>query len=411
MTFIKKELKMGAILYVLPVPQAHTVASGVLVNVGSREERNPKESGLAHAVEHMLLQGTKRFPDKKSLSEFIEEVGGIKNASTSKESTLFFNQVPFEEFERSVVMLSEQVQHSLLLPKNIASEVQVIVQEINRAFDLPAKMVYEKAWEYIFKGHPLGHMVLGTKESVLGFKLEDLVSFMERYYHPSNYTFLVVGNIDPDNVEHLINQYFVGQKKETKNERFSESLNPPKVREYIEHKPINQAHISLAAPIHSANESEKFCLKSFAMMASSGSSSPLFDEVRTKRGLCYSINTFFYAGVQEGLFMVDMATGPDKYQEAIDATFAVLEKTKNNQERLEKSKRRKLGGLALANENPLDVLLESAKDITFYGRPMEYDEIKAITERVTIEEIQKVVDKYLRRDQFYSILILPEKAQ
>src|SRR3989344_7349436 len=105
MNFIKKITKSGVPLYILPMPMANTVASGVLVNVGSMDEIMPQEAGIAHGFEHLFFQGTKKFPDKKILSEYIEEIGGFKNAFTAKELTFFYNQVPFVEFERGVNLL------------------------------------------------------------------------------------------------------------------------------------------------------------------------------------------------------------------------------------------------------------------------------------------------------------------
>ncbi|HZZ99396.1 MAG TPA: pitrilysin family protein [Candidatus Paceibacterota bacterium] len=409
MEFIKKNLNNGAVLYVLPMLQANSVASGVLIKVGSQDEKMPQEAGLAHAVEHLLIQGTERFPDKKSLAEFIEEVGGIKNGRTSKESTFIYNQVPQEEFERSIIVLSEQIQNSLFKSERVESETKVIVQEIHRAHDTPGKMAYERTFEHIFKNHPLGHMGLGNKESVLSFKREDLLSFMDKHYYPSNYVFIVVGNVVPEKAEELINKYFPkGKDRIEESENKKESFKFPDDKEYIERMPFNQAHIRLAAPIESASEKEKFCLIAFSIMASSGSSSPLYDEIRTKRGLCYSIGTAFYAGNQEGLFIVAMATAPDKYQEAIDSALMVLENTKKDHIRFEKSKKRKMGSLALNNENPLNVLLGAESDITFFGRPFGYEELKSITESLTLEDIEKTVDKYLKREQFYKILLLPQ---
>lgn len=391
------------------MPHSRTVAAGVLAKAGSVDEQMPQEAGLAHALEHLLLQGTDRFPDKKTLAEFIEEVGGAKNARTSKESTLFFNQVPFGEFKRSVIMLSQQIQYSLLLPQHIASEMQVILQEINRTYDMPPKLLMEKVWEYIFQNHPFGHMVLGDKDSVAGFTREMLVSFMKRYYRPQNYVVIIVGNIDPERAEQLCNQYFNSTDggPVEKNKRVTDY---PKDKEFEFYRPVQQAQIGLAVPIDSATEKEKFCLDAFSLMVGSGSSSPLTDEVRTKRGLCYVISSDFYPGTQEGLFMVYAATSSDKRQEAIETVFSVLEKTKNDRERFEKTKRLKLGRLALSQEDPIDIVKDAADDIMFYGRPLEYDEIKLISESITLEDIQKTVDKYLGRNQFYTISLLPEKS-
>lgn len=408
MNFVNENTKSGVSLYVLPMPQAHTVATGVLINVGSRDERIPEEAGLAHAFEHMFMQGTKRFPNKRVLSEYIEEIGGLKNAFTTKEFTFFYNQLPFVEFERSIIMLSEQIQQSLLLPDRITSEMQVIVQEINRTYDIPTKLVHEKTWEHIFKNHPLGHMVLGTKDSVLSFKRDNFLSFMERFYYPGNYTFIIAGNISTEKAKELLDKHFRSSVIKERNNPIFEKIKPPSENRIIIHRPINQAHINLAAPVWLANKKEKVCLDLFAIMAGSGSSSPLYDEIRNKRGLCYTIYARFYPGIDTGIFIVNMATETEKYEEAIKIAFSVLEETKNNHIRLDKAKKMKLGKLALDMENPLDIIHDTAWNTVFFGKPQGYNEISSAIKDITIEDIKKTVDRYLKHDQFNLILLMPE---
>lgn len=410
MNFIKKITKSGVPLYVLEMPGANTIASGVLVNVGSRDEIMPQEAGLAHGFEHMFCQGSKKFPDKKSLFEYVEEIGGIRNAFTWKELTFFHNQVPFQEFERGVDLLSEQIQHSLIQEEKVSKEMQVVIQELKRRQDSPAILSGDLTFEVIFGDHPLGHMTLGNEETLLKFNRENFISFLNRYYNSNNYTFLVAGNIDPDVALDTFDKYFIlksGEKNIRPHLPTQKNVKNPAVF----YKKINQAHINLATAINTANLKERWSLNLFAMMIGYGSSSPLYIEIRDKRGLCYSINVSYYWGTDYGLFKIYMATDKEKYQEASVLALSILNKNKNNTALLEKAKKMELGVLARRFENPLNIIFDAADSITFTGNPYGYQEVSQAIKDITIQDIEKVVDKYLKPEQFTTVLLGPEEMK
>lgn len=407
MNFIKKITKSGVPLYVLPMPGANTVASGVLVNVGSRDEKMPGEAGLAHGFEHMFCQGSKKFPNKESLFEYIEEIGGVRNAFTWKEMTFFHNQVPFKEFERGVDLLSEQIQYSLIQEEKVSKEMKVVMQELKRRQDNPAIFSYDLTFEAVFGDHPIGHMTLGKEETLTKFNRESFISFLNRYYNSSNYTFLVAGNIDPAIALDIFNKYFVLKSGEANARPYLPLSGKPK-NPAIFYKKINQAHINLAISIADANLKEKWSLDLFAMMIGYGSSSPLYIEIRDKRGLCYSINANYYWGTDYGLFKIYMATDKEKYQEAINLAFSVLTKNKNTEFLLEKAKKMELGKMARQFENPLDIVVGAASSAIFAKQPFGYQEVEDIIKDISIEDIEKVVNKYLKPEQFTTILLAPE---
>ncbi len=409
MNFIKKITKNGVPIYILPMAGAKTVASGVLINVGSRDEKWPAEAGLAHGFEHMFFQGTKNFPDKKTLSEYIEEVGGIKNAFTSRELTFFYNQVPYPEFKRSVRLLGEQIENSLIPAEKINLEMQVIVQELKRAEDNPEIFLSNFTYQTVYKNHSLSQSPYGKKESLLNFKRNDFIGFMNRYYQPENYTFLIAGKIKPNEALREFNRHFkkkIGVNKN--NVRLSENFPKKSESVAVAYKKINQVHVNLAAPILSAIIKEKISLDLFSLMIGSGSASPLFEEIRNKRGLCYQVYASYYQGIDAGLFRIYMATGKEKYKEAIDVAFSVIEKNRTNKERLNKIKKMKLGKLSLKYEDPLNVITDAAYMTAFMGRPLGYKEIEKSIKNITIEDIKKVVNKYLKFEQFTIVLVAPE---
>ena len=408
MNFVKRITKSGVTLYIFSMPAANSVASGVMVNVGSRDEIMPNEAGLAHSFEHLFFQGTKKFPDQKSLAGYIENVGGFKNGFTYKEHTFFLNQVPFVEFELGVDFLSEQLQYSLLLEEKITKEINVILQEIKRKQDNPKSLLYDLAYEAIFKDHPLGHPALGNEKSLLNLKREDFVNFMKRYYNSANFTFFVAGRIDVDKAVEMFDKYFISEIPGEKNARIYQRPDLNIQKKFIFNKPINQVNMYIAAPVTEVGIKEKWCLDLFASMIGSGMSSPLFEEIRDKRGLCYSISSAYHWRSDLGLFVIYMATAKERYKEAIDLVISIIENNKNNEALLEKVKKKELGSLALRFENPRNIIISAALATTTLGKPYGYEEVQEAIKDITIQDIENVVDKYLKPEQFTTVLLAPE---
>lgn len=413
MNFIQKETKSGVPLYILPMPQANSVASGALVRVGSRDEKWPKEAGLAHAFEHMFGQGSKKFPSKKFLSEYVEEVGGRRNAFTGKELTFFHNQVPFSEFERSVNLLSEQIQYSLIPEEKISSEVNVVIEELKRADDMPERVLSDFTYEHVYNNHPLSHRVLGTKESLLKFKKGDFINFINHHYYFGNYTFIVAGCIDPEKAVKMFNAYFTliaTSGEDNKKVSKEELLTVPKSK-IIRAAKFNQVHINLVAPVVGAAIEDKTSLSLLASMIGMGMSSPLYEEIRNKRGLCYVVRAQYYPGTDAGLFSIYMATSPEKHEEAIDATFSVIKNTIENKSRLEATKRMVLGRLALDFENPSEIIRRAAYDTIFLGKPQGYEETNCAIKNISILDISSVTKKYSVSERLIPVILFPESLQ
>ncbi len=412
MHWIKKTTKNGIPLFVYPMPHVHTVASGVLVNVGSRDENLPDEAGIAHGFEHLFFQGTRKFPTQKELGEYIEEVGGYKNAFTSKELTFFYNQMPYHEFGRGIEVLSEQIQYSLIPEEKVATEMKVVLQELKRAQDTPQRVAWDLLWETIFKGHPLSHSVLGMEETLKKFARRHFLDFMDRFYAPDNYVFIVAGKIDPELAQERFEGYFQQQLTGKKNKR--QNLPQPttaRLPKAITRKKISQAHVYAGAPIFPANPKERSALELFSAMLGRGFASPLFEEIRNKRGLCYTVSSSYYRGTDNGVFQIYMATQPEKYEEAVNIALDLLYETSADAKRLEKSRGMVTGGFALSNENPYDIVSNNAYAVTFDGKPVDFEEYKKRLEEIAIKDVESVVEKYLKPENFTTALVLPEDYQ
>ena len=304
------------------------------------------------------------------------------NASTSKEKTFYYSRVPVGYTERAVHVISEQIKKSIFPEEKIPVEMKNIVQEMNRRNDDPQRYLGKLATEFIYKNHPLSKDGLGTEESVSSFTREDFLNFKKRYYDPSNYVFIVVGNISEREALELFDKYFEEKSKIEPNIIKSEmvSVQPNKI--LIEKKELKQLHIRMNALLGAGKDKSSLYLDFFVGMISGGMSFPLFQEVRDKRGLCYAIGSSVTEYSDVGFFNVYIGTDHKKYKEAINAALEVIEKSKSDENLLNKVKNLMIGRLLLAYENTSNIIHMAAGDITFLGYPRGFQEVKKEMEEI-----------------------------
>ncbi|HMF32656.1 MAG TPA: pitrilysin family protein [Candidatus Lokiarchaeia archaeon] len=407
LNFLKLDTESSSPLWIFPQQNANSVAFGVLIFAGTRDEIWPKEAGIAHALEHMHFQGTEKFPSSVKVSSYIEDVGGRVNAYTSKEMTFYHLHLPVEYAKRGVEILSQQIQASIFPEEKIGTEMNNIIQEIRRRNDIPRSHVFALHNELIYGKHPLGRDTLGTEESVANFGRGDFFSFKERYYNSSNMVFLAAGNIGDIEAVDLFDEFFPFVPGE-KNERKIEEGSGFSARSQIEKRDITQVHLVMSAVIESAALVDSSALELFNYMVSGGMSFPLFQEVRDKRGLCYEINAGLAKWSDFSNFNIYVGTDPNRYNEAIKATLDVLEDSKSDTALLERAKALRIGRMALNFENMLNVIDIAANDITFLGAPRGYEQVTSEIEKVTIDDVEKSVSNYLSNDRISTTMLVPQ---
>lgn len=406
--FSKTITKSGAALWTLSSSNYNSVSVGVLVKCGTRDEILPKEAGIAHALEHMHFQGTECFPNNLQLSEYIEEIGGEINAWTSDEKTFYFARVPVGYADRGVRIISEQMNKSIFPGDKIPIEMKNIVQEINRRNDNPNSYLGQLEAEFMYKDHPLSKDTLGSKESVLAFERNDFLNFKQRYYNPANYTFIAIGNIVELEALELFDKYFTERSNTITNIRKEEKSPIQTEKQFIKRKELDQLHVSLGTLLGASEDKTSLYLEFFSKMISGGMSFPLFQEVRDKRGLCYSIGSSVNKRSDFGSFHVHIGTDPKRYKEAIDATLEVIEKSKIDENLLNKVKNLSIGKLLLAYEHTGSIISKAERDITCLGYPRGFEEAKKEIEEVSISDIKQAVDEYLKPEQILTVLLAPK---
>jgi predicted Zn-dependent peptidase len=282
-----------------------------------------------------------------------------------------------------------------------------IAEEIKMYFDNPISYITMEAVKFIYGNHPLGKNVLGKVSSILSLKQEDFFNFKKRYFNSSNYVFVCVGNIKPENALKLFDEYFEKIPGPV-NKRLIEKPSKTTKKTLIKTRnDITQTQVLILAPTVEAKSFEAKVLDLYSVMLSGGMSFPLFQELRDKRGLCYSVCASLDEFSDSSLFSVYLGTDPKKYQEAIKVALEIIDSNKNNQKLMTKAKDLTLGRLSLEFDDPKSILNLAVSNILVGEEPKTYNQIKQEIEKISINDIEEVVNNYLLKDGLKRVLLIP----
>src|SRR6195952_1345645 len=301
------------------MPHLESASLGVWVKAGARSERKA-EHGISHLLEHMAFKGT-TSRTALQIAEAIEDVGGDLNAATSIEHTGYFARVLKEDVVLAADILSDILQNSLFDEKELEREQQVIVQEIGAARDNPDDHVFDLFQAAAFPEQPIGRTILGTVDSVREFKPEVIRKYMNRNYVGDQMVVCAAGNVDHDALVDIAHNRFHDLK--------ADGAPVPEKAHYVggEQRLLSdheQAHIVLGFEGRAYNSDGFYAAQILASILGGGMSSRLFQEVREKRGLCYSVYAFHWAFADSGVFGVAASTGEDEVDELLPVVIDEL---------------------------------------------------------------------------------------
>lgn len=363
------------------MPHLESATLGVWVGAGSRYEM-PDEHGISHLLEHMAFKGTARRTSRQ-IAEEIEAVGGDLNAATSTESTAYFARVLKADVPLALDVLSDILTESTFDAEELRREQNVIVQEIGAAEDTPDDLVFERLHETAFPNQSLGRSILGTRETVRSFDSSRIRAYLSRNYRAPDMLVAAAGAIE--------HKAIVAEAEK----RFASFAGPaapaPQPAQFgggtrVETRDLEQVHIALALQGIPTRDEQLYSLQVFSSVLGGGMSSRLFQEVREKRGLCYTINAFHMPYSDTGLFVLyagtDEADTPELMRVAIEQ-IAIATETLNESE-VARAKAQMKAGLLMALESSEARLGQIARQMLAYGRPIPLDEIVAKVDAVTV---------------------------
>ncbi len=386
------------------VPAVRSVTVGIWVGVGSRDE-TPSLAGASHYLEHLLFKGT---PTRSALeiSSSIDAVGGEMNAFTSKEYTCFYARVLDDDLPLAVNVISDLVTSSIVSSADVDSERGVILEEIAMHDDDPTDLVHEAFTQQIFASSPLGRPVLGTVDSIESLSRTAISGYYRRRYRPEQMVVAVAGGVDHATVVRLVRKAFdragmLGGETRPAPARVGRTLTRlgSAGLTRVINRPTEQANVLLGVPALARTDERRFTLGVLNSVLGGGMSSRLFQEVREKRGMAYSV--YSYAGhyADAGTFAVYAGCLPKKVDDVLAICRDQLELLADKgitSEELRRGQGQLRGGTVLGLEDTSARMSRIGKAELVYGELMSVDEMLARIASVTVEQVQALAGELLR---------------
>ncbi len=374
------------------LPHVETVAVGVWIGAGTRHEPGDA-AGVAHMLEHMAFKGTERR-DARRIAEEIESVGGSLDAHTSREYTAYYARLLAADLPLALDLVADILQHSRLDEEELARERQVVLQEIAEVNDAPDDLVFDLFQEQAFPDQPLGRPVLGNRDSVAAMSREALCRFLrERYVMPRTIV-AAAGKVEHEEVEALAERLFDGLAPDGR------SASPParyRGGARLVEREFDQVHLLLGFPAVSYTDPDYFALHLLSNILGGGMASRLFQEVRERRGLAYSVFSFASCFSDTGLFGVYSSTEPER---AAELVFTLCDELLRfgegpTEEELARAKKQLEASLLMSLESCGAVAEDMARQLLFYGRRLPVPELVERIEAVDREQIRRLAQRLL----------------
>jgi predicted Zn-dependent peptidase len=380
MTVEVHELANGLRVAVEPMPGLHSAAIGVFLTAGGRHER-AEQNGIAHFLEHMAFKGT---PTRtaQAIAEEIEDVGGYINAYTGKEMTAYYARVLAADVPLAFDLLADIVLNPLFEAPDIEVERGVILQEIGQALDTPDDIIFDWLQEVAFPDQPFGRTILGPAERVSRFGRADLAGFVAEHYGPERMIVTAAGAVDAESIVAAAERLFGGLGRRPDRAFTAARFTGGERREARE---LEQVHVALAFEGPGARDDDAYAAQVYATALGGGMSSRLFQELRERRGLCYSI--FAQAGAYEDTGMITLyaGTGEEQIRELAEVTMDELRRAADGLSRaeLERARAQLKAGLLMGLESASARAERMARLLSIWGRVPTIEETIARIDAVT----------------------------
>ena len=405
----KTTLDNGARILTEFVEGMYSASIGIWVDVGSQDE-NEVNSGVSHALEHMLFKGTDRRT-ARDIAQEIEDAGGSLGAATGKENTCFYGRVIGDQLPIAIDLLMDMLLNATLTPEDLEMERQVILEEIKMYEDDPEDVTHETLVEKIWPGHPLARPITGTLDTVSNMTSEMLREHVRRFYTPENMVISIAGQFDE---AATIKQLTDGLSK-MKRGQAKQTISLPTIHPFslIKDKDVEQAHCVIATDGVSITDPRRYSFAILDLCLGGNMSSRLFQEVREKRGLVYTINTYRESHGHSGLFGVYAGCSPKNVDKVIELTMEEFAKLKDGgfmAQEINRAKTQLKSELLLGLESMRYRTSRNAYSELYYGRQLEVSEITRDIEKVTSDEITAIAREFLKPEMLSMVVVGPQKA-
>lgn len=389
-------LPNGVRIVTEPIPGMRSTAIGIWVMNGSRHE--PDElSGISHFIEHMVFKGTEKR-SAQHIAIAMDAIGGQVNAFTTKECTCFYLKTLDKHAKTGVEILADMFLHSQFSERDMELERGVVLEEIDMYEDSPEDVATEKIFEACYEGSSLGRPILGREETLLGMNSETLHNYMTEYYRPKDTVVAIAGSYTQDDIA-FICDLFSAMKGEGKNVIEPAQYQP---RVITRPKEIEQNHLCLAFPGVSIQAEERYTNALMGAILGGGMASRLFQTIREKNGLCYSIYSFNTSHEDTGIFGIYTALGKETEEKALQLIREeCLRLAEDGPDRAELSRCREQAktNMLLGMESTSGRMNQLGRSEMFFGKTLELEEVMALYDAVTAEDIAQLARRIFDFDQ------------
>ncbi len=383
------------------VPSVRSAAVGIWVNVGSRDEA-PATAGASHFLEHLLFKGT-TSRTALEISSSIESVGGEMNAFTSKEYTCFYARVIDTDLPMAIDVVSDLITSSIVTALDVDAERKVVLEEIAMRDDDPSDLVHDLFSDTYYGDTQIGRPILGTVDSIKGMSRSTVFNYYKKKYLPQDLVVAVAGNIKHKRVVAMVEQAL-------SRDNFLDVLAAPVIRPNIPikntkqqsvglmYKKSEQAHMFYGMQGVARADDRRFAMGVLSAALGGGMSSRLFQEIREKRGLAYSVYAYAQQFAGSGVLGFYAGCNPTKAVEVVEIIRSVLSDVADNgmtHEEIERAKGAVRGSLVLSQEDTGSRMSRIGKNEIVYGQVMDFDDILKAISRVSAQDIHEIASEFL----------------
>ena len=387
------KLPSGLTVVTETMDRMETVSLGAYVASGTRNE-DASQNGVSHFLEHMAFKGTKRRTAAE-IAEAIENVGGHINAYTAREQTAYYVKLLKEDLALGADIIGDILTHSSFAPEEVERERGVILQEIGQANDTPDDIIFDHFQEAAYPDQPMGRPVLGSEAIIRTMKGADIQAYMNAHYAAGNVVVAATGALEHDRVVELVARHFADLPAEV-----ARPVQPGRYAggEFREERDLDQVHVVLGFPSVGYSDPDYYPVLLLSGLLGGGMSSRLFQEIREKRGLVYSVYSFAAPYVETGLFGIYAGTGETEAAELVPATLEELHRVQidANQAELNRARAQVKASLLMSMESTGSRCEQLSRQMQIFGRIVPTAETVAKLEAVTVDDIRRTAARIFR---------------
>lgn len=405
-----KRSKSGFTLVTEQIEGVRSISVGIWCDTGSVNEK-VSEEGASHYIEHMLFKGTKSR-SAFMIADEIERIGGQQNAFTGKEATCFFVRTLDEHFEAAADVLTDMICNPLFDPDEMEREKLVVCEEINMNADDPDDVALDNLERIINRGTRMAHPVLGSRKNVNNFSQEMIIDYYKRHYTGDNIVVSIAGSFDEESVSTYFEKALASLPANGEKQIVEQMPASSSVSGYYEvKKNIEQAHIAMGVRGLPANDDSYYKLLILNTLLGGGMSSRLFQHIREKRGLAYSINSMVGAYKRNGILAITAGISKDRVEEALEAIrfeLKILHDKAIRQSEVVSAREQLKSSCIFSRESVQSRMIANGRSFLLSGKVRSQDEILNIIDAITledIEDIKSIIDDY---DKYTIVNVCPK---